>query len=127
MFTYTPFSLCAKKSICTNFIFWCMGLALLLPFSLAYSMEQPVEEEIETLDVIEITGSVVQNMPRGMNFPIPAIQTYAHLSKVKNLSGPELTLSKPIPPPARILAGGGIGLLSVNSGPDRFLTLLRCA
>lgn len=80
-----------------------MGLALLLPFSLAYSMEQPVEEEIETLDVIEITGSVVEHMPRDMNFPIPAIHTYAHLSKVKNLSGPELTLSKPIPPPARIL------------------------
>ena len=80
-----------------------MGLALLIPFSLAYSMEHPVEEEIETLDVIEITGSVVEHMPRDMNFPIPAIHTYAHLSQATTLSGPELTLSKPIPTPSRIL------------------------
>ena len=38
-----------------------------------------------------------------MNFPIPDIHTYAHLDRVKNLSGPEWTLSKPILRPSRIL------------------------
>ena len=54
MFTYTPFSLSATKSLCTSFIFWCMGLAILIPFSLAYSIDLPVDEEIDTLDVIWI-------------------------------------------------------------------------
>jgi len=80
-----------------------MGLALLIPFSLAYSIDLPVDEEIETLDVIEITGSVVEHMPRDMNFPVPAIPIYAHLSQVKNLSGPGWTLSKPILGSSRIL------------------------
>ena len=103
MFTYTPFSLSATKSLCTSFIFWCMGLALLIPFSLAYSMQHPLEEEIETLDVIEITGSVVEHMPRNMIFPVPDIHTYAHLGQGINLSGPGWTLSKPILRPSRIL------------------------
>ncbi len=80
-----------------------MGLVLLIPFSFAYSMDQLIEEEIETLDVIEVTGSVVEHMPRDMNFPVPDIHTYTHLGQVIRLSGPGWALSKPILRSSRIL------------------------
>jgi len=62
-----------------------------------------MEEEIETLDVIEITGSIVNERPRALNFPAPKIQAFMPLDPTKNLSGPKLELTKSIPFHAQIL------------------------
>lgn len=79
-----------------------MAILLLSPLAMAHSME-PDEEEIETLDVIEITGSVVEQTRRELNFPIPEIQAQAHLNLAEHFSRPELKLSKQIPTASRIL------------------------
>lgn len=62
-----------------------------------------MEEEIETLEMIEITGSTVEQTPRNLNFPTPEIQASAHIRQVRNLSGPKLTISKPSPTHSSIL------------------------
>lgn len=79
-----------------------MAILLLSPLAMAHSME-PDEEKIETLDVIEITGSVVEQTRRELNFPIPEIQTQAHLNLAEHFSRPGLKLSKQIPTTSRIL------------------------
>jgi len=68
----------------------------------AFPEEFP-ESEIETLDIIEITGSVVEQAPRHLNFPIPEIHTIAHLEILEYLARPELKLIKQIPTDSRIL------------------------
>ena len=83
-------------------IYWLMAILLLSPLAMAHSMEPDVEEDIETLDVIEITGSVVEQTPRELNFPSPEIIRH-HLDVSKYLSRPELKLVKRIPNPSRIL------------------------
>ena len=65
--------------------------------------EEFSESEIETLDIIEITGSVVERAPRDLNFPIPEIQTYAHLKILKHLSSPKMELIKQIPTHSSII------------------------
>jgi len=79
-----------------------MGLFLLVPLPNSFGMEQR-EEEIETLDVIEITGSVVEQRSRDLNFPIPEIRRYAHRNPTKNLQMPQLRFNKPIPTHSSIL------------------------
>ncbi len=79
-----------------------MGIFFLVPLPSSLGMEQ-LEEEIETLDVIEITGSVIEKRERTLIFPIPEIQRYAHQNSTKNLQGPKPTLIKPIPTPSRVL------------------------
>ena len=69
---------------------------------LAFPEEFP-ESEVETLEIIEITGSVVEPIPRDMKFPSPEIQPVAQLDQAKHLSRPELQLSKPIPTHSRII------------------------
>ena len=61
------------------------------------------ESEIETLDIIEITGAVVEQAPRDLNFPIPEIHTTAHLKILEHLARPELKLIKQIPTHSRII------------------------
>jgi len=97
MSTFMGFRLCVKMSPCTSFLLWCMWICLLVPLSNTYGMEHTADEEIETLDVIEITGSIVQQAPRDLHFPIPEIPTRAHQSLTGHLSRPELKLTKPIP------------------------------
>jgi protein TonB len=80
-----------------------MGLILLAPLSIAYSLERSGEEEIETLDLIEITGSIVEKTPRDLSFPIPETPTYPHWSYVGHLSDPEWRFVKPIPTHSGIL------------------------
>ena len=65
--------------------------------------EEFLESEIETLEIIEITGSVVKPMPRDMKFPSPGIQPIAQWDEAKHLSRPELRLSKPTPTLSSIL------------------------
>ncbi len=65
--------------------------------------EESSEVEIETLDTIEITGAVVEQAPRDLNFPIPEIHTMAHLKILEHLSRPELKLIKQIPTHSRII------------------------
>jgi len=62
----------------------------------AFPEEFP-ESEIETLDIIEITGSVVEQAPRNLNFPTPKIHTMAHRSILNHLTRPKLKLIKQIP------------------------------
>lgn len=62
----------------------------------AFPEEFP-ESEIETLDIIEITGSIIKQAPRNLNFPIPEIHTTAHLKILEHLARPELKLIKQIP------------------------------
>ena len=59
--------------------------------------EEFQESEIETLDIIEITGAVVEQAPRDLNFPIPEIHTTAHRSILNHLTRPKLKLIKQIP------------------------------
>jgi len=61
------------------------------------------ESEIETLDIIEITGSIIKQAPRNLNFPPPEIHTSAHLKILEHLARPELNLIKPTPTHSRIL------------------------
>lgn len=84
-------------------IYWLMAILILSPIAMAHSMEPDVEEEIETLDVIEITGSIVEQTPRELNFPSPEIIRHNHLSVAKYLSSPELKLVKRIPSPSKVL------------------------
>jgi TonB family protein len=65
--------------------------------------EEFSESEIETLDIIEITGAVIKQEPRVLNFPIPDIHTTAHLSIFEHLARPELKLIKQIPTHSRII------------------------
>jgi len=62
-----------------------------------------VEEEIETLDVIEITGTVVEQAPRNLSFSLPEIQPQSLLNVTEYLSRPELKLTRQIPTISRIL------------------------
>ena len=90
-------------SPCTHIIVWYMGLLLFSPITMAQGMDNTVEEEIEMLDVIEITGTGVEQTPRELSFPIPEIQQPLHLDVTEHLSRPELKVIKQIPTPSRIL------------------------
>jgi len=79
-----------------------MGIILLIPLSTSWGMA-PLEEEIETLDTIEITGTVIEQQERTLDFPLPHIQPVAHLNPRKNLPLPTRQLHKSIPTPSRIL------------------------
>ena len=99
------FKSCKTRTPHTRLILWCVGLLLCAPLSLAYGNEDSFEEEIETLEVIEITGSVVEERSRNLNFPVPEIrkdQLLIHHSDT-NLSGPKLELTKSIPTHSPIL------------------------
>ncbi len=98
-----PFIL-ARLPPCPNILLWGMGALLFFPFSLTQGMGNTMEEEIETLDVIEITGTVVEQAPRDLNFPLPEFQTQLHhLEIIEHLSRPDWKLIMQIPIPSRIL------------------------
>ena len=65
--------------------------------------EESPESEIETLDIIEITGSAIEQAPRDLNFPIPEIHTTAHLNLLEHLARPELKLIKQIPTHSHVI------------------------
>jgi len=100
------FSFLLKSGISMPFIY----ALLIVPLSIvslswvsqAFPEEFP-ELEIETLEIIEITGSVVEPTLRDMKFPSPEIQPVAPLDQAKHLSQPELRLSKPAPTHSRII------------------------
>ena len=77
-------------------------LLLLLP-TMAFGTEADLEEEIETLELIEITGTVVEQAPRSLNFSDPHIP----IGPALHLSGyvplPQLKLEKPHPNSSRVL------------------------
>ncbi len=82
--------------------FWLTAILILSPLVVAHSME-PAMEEIETLEVIEITGAVIKQAPRDLKFPIPILPTHDPLSLTTHLILPKLKIMKPIPPQSRIL------------------------
>ncbi len=79
----------------TCFFLCCLGVILLIPLSNSMGMAPP-EEEIETLDTIEITGAVIEQQERTLTFPLPQIRPVDHPDPRKNLSLPKLRLHKPI-------------------------------
>ena len=98
-----PFIVLPQTFPFTHIIIWCMGLLLFSPLAMSQGLDNTVEEEIETLDVIEITGTIMEQAQRDLNFPIPEIQTEPHLNLTEHLPRPELKLIKQIPTPSRIL------------------------
>ncbi len=62
-----------------------------------------MEEEIQMLDVIEITGTVVEYAPRDLSFALPEIHPRLYQNVTEHLSRPEQKLVKQIPTPSRIL------------------------
>ena len=86
-------------------IFWLVAILLLLlsSFSRAGSTEANMEEEIETLNVIEITGTSIEPMPKDLNFAIPEISTSEHLGLPRYISLRDLQLIKPTPTQLSIL------------------------
>ncbi len=62
-----------------------------------------MEEEVETLDVIEITGTVVEQEPRDLNFSLPNIQTSVKGIANEELALPRQKLMKPLPTPSIVL------------------------
>jgi len=97
-----PFIL-ARLPPCPNILLWGMGALLFFSFSLTQSMGNTMEEEIETLDVIEITGTVVEQAPRDLNLPLPEFHPPLPLNVTEHLSRPELKLTRRIPTTSRIL------------------------
>lgn len=90
-------------SPCTSFHVWCMGVFLLAPISLAHSLELPEDEEIETLEVIEITGTVVEQTPRDLNFSMPDIQGRPHGHQNEYLTLPQRELVQALPTSSMVL------------------------
>ncbi len=74
----------------------------LLPVVCAHSMEPDIEE-IETLDVIEITGAKVEQTPRNMNFSHPSFPPPIPLQLTHFKVGQVLNLVKAMPFQARTL------------------------
>ncbi len=103
MWTSKPFHLFQNKSRSINMCMWCLGSILLVSLSTAYSMEPLPEDEIDTLEVMEITGSVIEQLPRNMSFPIPELSTDRQMSSSTHLLSPAFTLHKPMPTSSRIL------------------------
>ncbi len=81
---------------------WIGILLLLSPLSTASGME-PVPIEVETLDVIEITGAAVEHEPRELAFPIPIISNSVSLLNAPDLILPDLPLATPLPKSHRVL------------------------
>ena len=92
-----PMSPCPRVHAC------CIGLLLLAPLSIAHSKSLPLDEEIETLEVIEITGTVVEKTPRDLKFPVPEARSWLHVRLTDYLPLPILNLVKPIPRHSNIL------------------------
>ena len=86
----------------TCIFLWCLGGILLIPLSHSMGMAPP-EEEIETLDTIEITGEVIEQQERMLKFPIPQIGLVDHPDTRQNLPLPKLRLHKPIPAPSPVI------------------------
>ena len=69
-------------------ILWLIPLLLLALPTLSFSLEPEMEDEVETLDLIEITGTVVEQEPRDLNFSLPNIQTQAEENLKRTVSSP---------------------------------------
>lgn len=78
-----------------------LAIWLLFPLFSAQGMN-PDLEEIETLDVIEITGELVEQAPRELKFPTPALPMPVHLKR-PDLDPKGLPLVIPSPTQSRIL------------------------
>ena len=86
-----------------NRIAWFMAMFFLYSVAMVYSMDPEMEDEIETLDVIEITGTVMEQAPRKLHFPPPEIPTHPNFQVIDRLPRPELQLIKLASPISRIL------------------------
>ncbi len=84
-------------------ILWLITVLLLTLPTLSFSTEPEMEEEVETLDVIEITGTVVEQEPRDLNFSLPNIQTQAKGISKDQLALPRQELVKPRPTQSTVL------------------------
>ena len=84
-------------------IAWFMAVLFLSPLAMAHSMDPDMEEEVETLDVIEITGTVLEQAPRELSYPLPEIPTHQNLQVIDQMARPELRRVKHTPMISRTL------------------------
>lgn len=81
-----------------------MAILILVPLAIAGGMEpELMKEEIETLDVIEITGTVIEQEPRDLAFPMPGFPPHHYLNLTTQLLLPNLKIMKPLPTQSGIL------------------------
>ncbi len=80
-----------------------MSVCLLPILAIAQDMPPQEEDEIEMLEVIEITGTVVEDTPRNMIFPTPQIPAQLHIMVTDQLALPKFELIKPFEKPSTIL------------------------
>ena len=74
---------------------WLTAILLLSLPTLSFSIEPDMEEEVETLDVIEISGTAVEQEPRDLNFSLPEIQARPLGHRSEYLALPQRALIKP--------------------------------
>ncbi len=96
------FMLSEQKWILSQTLWLTATLLLSLP-TLSFSIEPEMEEEVETLDVIEISGTAVEQEPRHLNFSLPEIQTRPRGHRSEYLALPQRSLSKPRPKSSVVL------------------------
>ena len=82
---------------------WLITILLLTLPTLSFSIELEMDEEVETLDVIEIIGTVVEQEPRDLNFALPNIQTKPLRLSDEKLALPRQELLKSLSPPSMVL------------------------
>ncbi len=99
-------------------IFWLITIPMLALPTLSFSTEPKMEEEVETLDVIEITGTVVEQEPRDLNFSLPNIHTSAKRIANEELALPRQKLMKPLPT-------GSIVLLDQTANTRKILKTVK--
>lgn len=84
-------------------ILWLPAILLFSLPTLSFSIELEMEEEVETLDVIEISGTAVEQEPRDLNFSLPEIQTRPLGHHGEYLALPQRELVKPRPTSSVVL------------------------
>ncbi len=93
----SKFSTLSQQKWLFSQILWLITVLLLAVPTLSFSIEPEMEDEVETLDLIEITGTVVEQEPHDLNFSLPKIQTKATGISNEQLALPRQKLVKPLP------------------------------
>ncbi len=80
-----------------------IGVCLFPLLAIAQSMPPQEEDEIEMLEVIEITGTVVKEPARNLNLPSPEIRLLPRANVRERLPLPTFELVKPISKSSKVL------------------------
>ncbi len=80
-----------------------MSICLFPLLVMAQGMDQQEEDEIEMLEVIEITGTAVKHSSRDMQFPSPQIPAQHQIMAADQLALPKFELVTPLAKPSKVL------------------------